>query len=135
MFSGSMPLTIDADALVTFAPELDGKLDDDELDQICEWVGDEIDTATAGQRQGDRMALNLAAHIATMHVRAQAGGAGGASTTGPVQSVTIGPVSKTYSVAMTGVTSTASERALGQTAYGLEYQRLVRLFAPRMALT
>lgn len=124
-----MNLSFNADELLAFAPELEGKLDPEDLDELILWCNEEINVDVLGQRNGDRLGLHLAAHVATMHARARVGGA-----TGPIQSITIGPVTKTYSVAMTGVTSTAGERALAGSAYGQEYARLVKLFAPRMAV-
>lgn len=128
-----MDLSFNADELLAFAPELEGKLDPEDLDELILWCNEEINVDALGQRTGDRIGLHLAAHVATMYARARAGGVSGGAT-GPIQSVTIGPVTKTYSVAMTGVTSTASERALAGSAYGQEYARLVKLFAPRMAV-
>lgn len=126
-------ISVNEDDLTNLAPEL-GDVDPELIDTFIAWANDEIDVDKVGTSPANRLALYLVAHLCTLYKRAQSGGGTGAALTGPLQSVTIGPVSKTFATAATGVTSTTSEKALASTSYGTEFQRLVRLFAPRMAV-
>ena len=88
-----MALTVTEQDLVALSAEFKDT-DPELIDTFLGWADDEIDADKVGQRQADRMALYLVAHLLTMLARAKQ--PGGAAAAGPLQSVTIGPVSKTF---------------------------------------
>jgi Protein of unknown function (DUF4054) len=90
--------------------------------QIClNTCQDEITLANFGaQERVDRAALYYAAHIGT-GMRLGLWG-------GPLTGVTTGQVNKQFKQRQ------ASAWPLDQTKYGMEYERLCRLFLPRFAL-
>ncbi|MFZ5440468.1 MAG: DUF4054 domain-containing protein [Myxococcota bacterium] len=120
-----MALTIDKADVLLVAGEL-SSLTDAQWAQVLADVALEVDVGPLTQAQADRLGVQLAAHLATE--RYATSGGGGAA--GPLQSVTVGPVSKSFAVA-----SHAQNSALGSTKYGREYLRLVRLFGRRLAVT
>lgn len=131
VFSVPMSLTVTEQDLIALSSEFKDT-DPELIDTFIGWADDEIDADKVGQRQADRLALYLVAHCLTQLARAKS--PGGAAAAGPLQSVTIGPVTKTFATTASGVTSPLTTAAMQTTSYGTEYLRLVRLFAPRMAV-
>lgn len=110
-------------------------LSDDEWEQVLLEVTSEVGTKGWGTDALAKMgAQYLAAHKALLRKRAKAGGAGSAAA-GPLISVTAGKVSKTYASPAASSTTSPGDAQLGTTTYGLEFQRLRRLFSRRMAVT
>ena len=121
-----MALTIDKADVLLIAPELSAVTDAQWEDVLAD-VDDEVSvTAFGGQARADRAGKQLAAHLATDRY----GTSGGGGAAGPLQSVSVGPVSKTY--ASPGAVQSSQ---FGGTKYGREYLRLVRLFCARVAVT
>jgi hypothetical protein len=122
-------LTVDQADVLLVAPELSAVTD---AQWAAIWVDVELEVgpvAAGSQARADRLAVQLAAHQATTRYLRS----GGAATPGPLQSVSVGGVSKTYAVLQANAQSGGG--ALATTKYGQEYYRLVRLFGARTAVT
>ena len=89
-------------------------------------------SAFGSDYQANMAARYFAAHVALKLKQAATPGFGAGAAAGPVSSVTVGQVSKTYDTSGASM-STWSQQAeeLRSTAYGREFLRLVRLWAPR----
>lgn len=122
-----MPLTIDKADVLLVAGELSG-LTDSQWDDVLSDVDTEVNVEAFGsQAKADRAGKQLAAHLATERY----GTSGGGGAAGPLQSVTVGPVSKTFAAPPDRV----KQSQFSGTKYGREYLRLVRLFCARAAVT
>jgi hypothetical protein len=122
-----MALTVDKADVLLMAAELSA-VSDAQWAQIWADVALEVGEVTAGsQARADRMAIQLAAHLATVrHVRV-----GGAASPGPLTSVSVGGVSKSFAQPQGG----SANLSLQSTKYGQEYVRLTRLFGRRFEVT
>jgi hypothetical protein len=122
-----MALTVDKADVLLVAAELSTVTD---AQWASIWADVELEVGVAGagsQVRADRLAVQLAAHMATVrHVRS-----GGAASPGPLTSVSMGGVSKSYAQPAGGVRNSALE----STKYGQEYVRLTRLFGRRILVT
>lgn len=108
--------------VVALAPEL-GTLSVGTQNLIVEEANGEVIAKNwPNEARAKSAARYLAAHKGTLLKR----GGGGA----PLQSVSMGGVSKTYAVSMA-----ADASVLRSTSYGQEYLRLLKLYAPRHAVT
>jgi hypothetical protein len=76
--------------------------------------------------------LYLAAHLGAMYLSADEAGGGGGSVVGPVQSETVGPVSRTFAILSSSAGS--SSAAFDATAWGQEYKRLRSLLVSTVGL-
>lgn len=123
-----------ADVLLA-APELTGKGTDPQWTQVLADVALEVNTSCLSAAVANRIGIQLAAHFATERFGGTGAGGGGAGASGPLQSVTVGPVSKTFAVSSAFTSGSVSNAALATTKYGREYLRLTRLFSPRFAVT
>lgn len=74
--------------------------------------------------------LALARHLGVLALQAQSSSTGGASTVGPVQSETVGPVSRSFAV-LSGGSSGSSGTTFDATSWGQEYKRMLRLLPGR----
>jgi hypothetical protein len=108
-------LTTKAAVLLT-APEL-VSVPDDRFDQALSDVDLEVDPAFFGT-QAERAARLLSAHLLTVQ--------GKGSQAGALQSITVGPMTKTFAQA-SGEGAGVPQRFAGS-SYGVEYYRLLRLF-------
>lgn len=73
----------------------------------------------------------FAAHVGVKLKAAAAPGFGAGAAAGPVSSVTVGAVSKTYDTSGASMATWSQQsEELRSTAYGREFLRLVRLWAP-----
>lgn len=117
-----MALTIDKADVLLFAAEL-SSVTDAQWAAIFADVELEVGPLTAGnQLRADRMGAQLAAHFATVrHMRT-----GGSAAPGPLTSVTVGQVSKSFASP-----APSQNMALESTKYGQEYDRLCRVFGRR----
>lgn len=121
-----MALTIDKADVLLIAPELSAVTDAQWEDVLAD-LETEINVSAFGtQARADRAGKQLAAHLATERY----GTSGGGGAAGPLQSVSVGPVSKSYASP-----GTVQNSQFGGTKYGREYLRLVRLFCARIAVT
>ncbi len=121
-----MALTIDKADVLLVAPELSA-VTDAQWDDVLADVEMEVSVSAFGsQAAADRAGKQLAAHFGTERF----GTSGGGGAAGPVQSISVGAVSKTFATP-----SAVEGSQFGGTKYGREYLRLVRLFCPRIAVT
>lgn len=131
-----MPLTITKVEVIAVAGELAGTaLTDPQWETVLLLTNEQCNVgAFPSQIKADLAARYLAAHIGVKLKQGMASGAGAGGASGPLSSITVGDVSKTFrtSGAVDQVAATSAE-LLG-TAYGREYYRLMRLWAPRMIL-
>ena len=129
-----MALTFTSADVVLAAPEL-ATVTAPQWAQVLADVALELNSdAFASVAVANRLGIQLAAHFATERYGGAAGGSGGGGASGPLSSVTVGPVSKTFAVSSAYTSGSLSAAALSSTKYGREYLRLMRLFAPRMAV-
>lgn len=122
-----MALTIDKAEVLLIAPEL-SEVTDAQWDFVISAADDEVATTYLGnQARADRMGTYLAAHLAT--VLYGAGFTGGGGVAGPLTSVTVGNVSKTFAAPQSAAQAAGNYE---RTKYGLEYLRLRKTFGPRV---
>jgi hypothetical protein len=136
-FTGSLTvalavLSTTKQAVLDRFPELVG---DPELSEFV-WsellvdVAAEVPVASwLNQDAADRAALWLTAHMVALEKKRQKGGLASATSPGQLQSVTVGPVTKTWAVPQApDKTATATDEMLSRTEYGREYMRLRSLY-------
>lgn len=131
-----MAITITKAEVIALAAEFaDPRLTNDQWTLVLLLTSEQINVAAfPSQVKADLAARYLAAHHATKIKAAEAVGAGAGGASGPLSSVTVGEVSKTFrtSSSVDAASSAASE--LQSTSYGREYLRLVRMWCPRIKL-
>ena len=131
-----MAITITKAEVIAIAAEFaDPRLTSDQWATVLLLTSEQVNvSAFPSQVKADLAARYLAAHIATKLKANEAAGSGNGGAQGPLSSVTVGSVSKTFrtSSAVDSVSSQAAE--LMSTSYGREYYRLVRLWCPRIVL-
>lgn len=119
-----MTVTIDQDEVEAIAPELgDDALADAQWLLLLETAALQV-VGFPTERKAQIAGAWLAAHLGT--VQKPNSGSGSA----PLQSISVGAVSKTFAVSMAMDAS-----SLQSTSYGREYDRLVKMWCPRMAVT
>lgn len=131
-----MAITITKADVVAIAAEFAGtRLTDAQWVTVLLLTNEQINVpAYPSQVKADLAARYLAAHEATNLKAAEVAGSGNGGAAGPLASVTVGSVSKTFRTtgAVDSVSSQAAE--LLSTRYGREYLRLMRLWCPRIIL-
>lgn len=112
-----MAVTVTKDQVLALAPEL-STLTDAQWNLVVADVQAEVavDFFSSPARAG-AAAVWLGAHLGTILKR------GGSATAGQAQSITVGPITKTF--ANSGARSSASVDLLKSTSYGQEYLRRV----------
>lgn len=88
----------------------------------------------ADQAAADRAGTWLMAHMVLLEKQRITDGLAGASATGPLQSLTVGPVTKTWatpqpSTALNKTKGGGTDDVLARTSYGREYLRLRSMFS------
>ena len=117
-----MAVTITKADVLLVAAELNA-VTDSEWAGIFDQVNEEVGIGNLGtQKRVDIAGVQLAAHLATVQQIRKGGG----STPGPLTSITIGGVSKSFAAP-----TMTRNQALESTKYGQEYLRLIRLFGRR----
>jgi len=120
------------------APELEcGAVDADVLDRYIAQAALEVNVAAAGsQEKANRLGVLLVAHMATGWRTRKGGASGFASPAGPLTSVSVGGVAKSFANPVESSEGlSASSKLMGTTSYGREFIRLVRLWSPRASVT
>lgn len=127
-------VSVTKEQIIAVAGEFaDPALTSDQWALVVERVALEVnDEGWPSPARASMAARYLGAHFASKLKASMTPGAGGSIPAGPVASVTVGAVSKSYdtSGASMATWSQAAEE-LRSTAYGREYLRLVRLWAAR----
>ncbi len=118
-------MSIDWDDVVALAPALED-LEEAAQDLILEHVALLVGPKKWGRLQ-DMGQIYLAAHLGTLVLRSSA--AGGSQAVGPVQSESVGDVSRTYAVL--GASGGGLGASIGSTDWGREYRTLLTLLPSR----
>lgn len=126
-------LSVTKAAVLERFPELDGEPALSELvwNELLLDVAMEIPVkAWLDQDAADRAALWLTAHMVALEKRRLNGGFSSTMQPGQLQSITVGPVTKTWAVAQSSEKGDEymSDAVLEQTEYGREYMRLRKRF-------
>lgn len=118
-------MAVDRAAVVAIAPELDAvPADDARWDAFLADADLFCGARTLGSAKADAAKKYLVAHWLTASVQ---GVASEAAETGPLKSVTIGPVTKVFDTASSNGTVTADN--LASSRYGAMYLKLIRVAA------
>lgn len=86
------------------------------------------------QERANMASAFLAAHFATRMLFALGGAGGITGADGPLSSITVGSVSKTYATATNFAGASAGLGDYMTTPYGREYARLLRIYGPRIGV-
>ncbi|MCC6178822.1 MAG: DUF4054 domain-containing protein [Phycisphaerales bacterium] len=132
-----MALTITKRDVWMEAPELEcDAVDHDVLDKLIAQAALEVNVAAAGsQEKANRLGVLLVAHQATGWKARKAGASGTSAPAGPLTSVSVGGVSKSFANPVESSGLSASAQLMGTTSYGREFIRLVRLWSPRAGVS
>lgn len=127
-----MALTITARDITLEAPELEcNAIDSDRMAKAIADAALQVNVgAVSTQARADRLGVLLVCHELTLWLQRRKGGVGGAAqSVGPLTSVSVGGISKSFASTTDGLSEAA--KALSSTSYGREYSRLVRLWVLR----
>lgn len=131
-----MAITITKVEVIAIAAEFAGTaLTDAQWATVLLLTGEQINVAAyPSQMKADLSARYLAAHYAAKLKAAASPGSGIGGAAGPLSSVTVGQVSKTFRTPGTVDASSSQAADLQTTSYGREHLRLARMWCPRMRL-
>lgn len=125
-----MALTITARDVYLEAPELEcNAIPSDVMARAIEQVALEVSDGVLGLQRANRIAVLLVAHRLTLWKQRKDGVGGAAQAVGPVTSVSVGGVSKSF--ASSADSMVGSDKLVSSTSYGREYARLKTMWAPR----
>lgn len=126
----SVTLTITKDDVVAYpAPELaQADIDDTTWTLLISLAGQEMSATLGTQDKIDRCGRFLVAHMATLLNKQKRGANAAGGAAGPLQSVKVGPVEKTFATVEAWTKAPVTAAVLGTTSYGQEYLRLIRIF-------
>lgn len=126
-------LSVTKETVLERFPELDGEppMPDVVWDEILADVGMEIPiTSWLSQETADRAAKWLTAHMVVLEKKRISDGVLGATASGQLQEITVGPVTKKFFIPSSpdSKESATTDELLARTEYGREYLRLRTLF-------
>lgn len=130
LVSVSRVLGVDKASVLERFPELDTDpaLSEVVWDELLDNAAAEVPvSAWADQSSADRAATWLTAHLVALEKQRLIGGLAVATSPAQLQSVTVGPVTKTFHFPTTTAKSISDEQ-LERTTYGREYMRVRALF-------
>lgn len=129
-----MALTITERDVYLEAPELEcNVIDSDVMGRAISQVALEVSDSALGLDRANRLAVLLIAHRLTLWKQRKAGVGGATQAIGPLTSVSVGGVSKSF--ASGAESMTGSDKLLASTSYGREFARLKMAWAPRGFIT
>lgn len=131
-----MAITITKVEVIAIAAEFAGaRLTDAQWDTVLLLTNEQMNVAAfPSQVKADIAARYLAAHIASGLTTTTAPGSGVGGAAGPLASVSVGSVSKTFRTGGNVDSVSSIGAAFMSTSYGREYLRLVRTWCPRIVL-
>lgn len=126
-----MPLTFTARDVTLEAPELEcNAIDSDRMAKAIADAALQVNVgAVSTQARADRLGVLLVCHELTLWLQRRKGLGGAGQSVGPLTSVSVGGVSKSFASSLDGMSDAG--KALASTSYGREYSRLVRLWVLR----
>lgn len=131
-----MAITLTKEQVIAVAAEFAGsRLTNDQWDTVLLLTNEQTNVAAFPSETKANIAQRyLAAHIASGLTTSTAPGSGVGGAAGPLSSVTVGSVSKTFRTGSNVDSVSSIGAAFMGTSYGREYLRLVRTWCPRIVL-